>query len=132
VPGAEIVIHPWIDDLIRDSWAPQRVAWVYKRHFTLGSNLAGVQMFYEGREDHLFIGGFIAPDEVLQRRRLRQKFYESPDAATLRTVVEQGGVTWVVADREHPARALIERGWTLAFQRDDVRIYRRNNTGKTR
>lgn len=126
VPFGQVVIHPWVDDLIRDRDAPDRVAWVYKRHFTLGSNLAGQQMYYEGREDHLFIGGFIAPEEVLQRRRLRQKFYESPNAATLRAVLDLGGVNWVVADAEHPAPTEVQEEWTLAFQQGQTRVYRGN------
>ena len=63
-PG-EIVLHPWMHDLVRDARRPKDVDWVYKRHFTLGSNLAGRQMFYEGREDHLFINGAVTADEVL-------------------------------------------------------------------
>ena len=58
-------------DLVRDARRPEDVAWVYKRHFTLGSNLAGRQMFYEGREDHLFINGAVTADEVLRRHRER-------------------------------------------------------------
>jgi hypothetical protein len=126
VPFGQVVIHPWVDDLIRDRSAPDRVAWVYKRHFTLGSNLAGQQMYYEGREDHLFIGGFIASEEVLQRRRLRQKFYDAPDAATLRAVLDRGGVKWVVADAEHPAPTEVREEWTVAFERGTTRIYRGN------
>jgi hypothetical protein len=123
VPADEIVIHPWIDDLIRDRHAADRIAWTYKRHFTLGSNLAGQQMYYEGREDHLFIGGFIAPEEVAVRRRLRLKFYEAPDAATLREVLDQAGVTWVVADADHPAPSEVRQQWHLEFQRGPVRVY---------
>lgn len=123
VPFGQVVIHPWTDDLIRDSHVPDRVAWIYKRHFTLGSNLAGQQMYYEGREDHLFIGGFIAPEEVARRRRLRQRFYESADPATLSEVLDRGHVAWVVSDAEHAAPAEVRRAWGLAFQRGATQIH---------
>jgi hypothetical protein len=125
IPFGDVVIHPWVDDLICDDREPDKVNWVYKRHFTLGSNLAGQQMYYEGRADHLFIGGFILPEEVDRRSRLRKQFYESPDRATVDAVVGRGPVGWVVADREHPAPPPVAAGWELAFANATVRIYRR-------
>jgi hypothetical protein len=123
VPYGEVVIHPWVDDLIRNE--PETVAWVYKRHFTLGSNLAGQQMYYEGREDHLFIGGFISGEEVYRRSRLRRKFYQSPDNATVEEVLGPGKVAWVVADADSPAPPQVTAGWEVAFRNATVRIYRR-------
>jgi hypothetical protein len=122
VPFGQVVIHPWVDDLIRDVSAPDRIAWVYKRHFTLGSNLAGQQMYYEGREDHLFIGGFIAPDEVDRRRRLRQQFYTTPDPAIVSAILAQD-VHWIVSDQDHPAPPEIQSQWRLAFQAGSIRVY---------
>lgn len=124
VPWGEVVIHPWIDDLIRDRSAPDRVAWVYKRHFTLGSNLAAAQMYYEGREDHLFIGGFIAPEEVYRRSRLRKNFYAAPDAETVSAVLA-GGVRWVVADQDNPAPAPVASRWKPVFRQGSVVVFRK-------
>ena len=129
VPYGEVVIHPWVDDLIRDSRQPAKVAWVYKGHFTLGSNLAGQQMYYEGRQDHLFINGFVSPNEVSRRSRLRQRFYDAPTAEVVAEVIDQGKVRWVVADDEHPAPPPVAGGWDLAFAGNTVRVYRRPSAG---
>lgn len=127
VPTGQVAIHPWVHDLIREDDRPDEVAWVYKRHFTLASNLAGCQMFYEGREDHLFINGFVNSEEVYRRRRLRDRFYESPDAETIRAIIEEGGVRWVVADAENPAPAAIAQSWPVAFDNASVTIYKSAN-----
>jgi len=123
VPHGEIVLHPWADDLIRNDARPDEVAWVYKRHFTLASNLAGCQMFYEGREDHLFINGFVTADEVYRRRRLRDQFYDSPSEKIVREVIEGGRVQWIVADDECPAPATVCASWRLRFESGGVKIY---------
>jgi hypothetical protein len=123
VPPGQVVIHPWIHDLIRDDDRPGEIAWVYKRHFTLASNLAGCQMFYEGREDHLFINGFVTSEEVYRRRRLRDRFYQSPDVETVRAIIEGAGVRWVVADAENPAPAPIAECWPVALRSGSVSIY---------
>jgi hypothetical protein len=125
VPFGEVVIHPWVDDLIRDDARPGEAPWVYKHHFMLGSNLAGRPMYFEGKEDHAFSTGRISPQDVLQRSRLRQRFFESPDAAAVRAVVEEGAVRWVVSDSEHPAPAPIAGRWPLAFANETVKVYRR-------
>jgi len=123
VPFGDVVIHPWIDDLIRRRDAPEAVAWVYKRHFTLGSGLAGQRMWYEGREDHLFIGGFIAPEPVYRRSRLRREFYTAPTPEVIEEVVGRGQVQWVVADRQSPAPETIVRNWPIAFANSTVTVY---------
>jgi hypothetical protein len=123
VPVGQIVIHPWIDDLIRSDASADKVDWVYKRHFTLGSNLAGQQMWYEGREDHLFIGGYIPADEVYRRSRLRRKFYQTPDRETVEAITGRDGAAWVVADAEHSAPAEIAHTWPVVFGNSTVRIY---------
>ncbi len=125
VPFGQVVLHPWVDDLIRRRERPGEVAWVYKRHFTLASNLAGCQMYYEGRADHLFINGFVAAEEVYRRRRLRDRFYRSPDAEVVGRMVGEGRVRWVVADAEHPAPKEIAQTWALAYANQTVRIYTR-------
>ena len=125
VPRGEVVLHPWVDDLIRDARRPEEVAWVYKRHFTLGSNLAGCQMFYEGREGHLFINGFVTAEEVLSRRRLRDAFYAEPTPEVIRRVVDEGRVRWIVCDDENPAPAEIRSTWRLAHTSGAVRVYHR-------
>lgn len=125
VPEGQVVLHPWIHDLIRSDARPAEVAWVYKRHFTLGSNLAGCQMYYEGREDHLFINGFVRGEEVYRRRRLRDRFYASPDEAVVRAVVGEGGVRWIVADADSPPPLCIQEAWPVVFQSGTVRIYAR-------
>jgi hypothetical protein len=127
VPPGQVVLHPWVHDLIRDARRPQEVAWVYKRHFTLGSNLAGCQMFYEGREDHLFINGFVTAEEVLSRRRLRDAFYAEPTPGVVRRVVDQGRVRWVVGDDEHPAPPEIRGTWRLVHRGGTVRVYHRGS-----
>jgi hypothetical protein len=124
VPPGEVVLHPWVHDLIRDARRPGEVAWVYKRHFTLGSNLAGCQMFYEGREDHLFINGFVTADEVLLRRRLRDAFYAEPTPEVVRRVVE-GGIRWVVSDVGNPAPPEIRGAWPLVYASGPVRVFHR-------
>lgn len=123
-PG-EIVLHPWIHDLIRNDAQPDKTAWVYKRHFTLASNLAGCQMFYEGREDHLFINGFVTADEVYRRRRLRDRFYQSPDEATVREIVDNGQVRWIVTDAESPAPESVVASWQVRFESGCVRVFSR-------
>ena len=112
-------------DLVRDARRPEDVDWVYKRHFTLGSNLAGRQMFYEGREDHLFINGAVTAGEVLARRHLRETFYTRPTPEVIRRVVDSGGVAWVVSDDANPVGPEIRSRWRLAYATDTVRIYRR-------
>ncbi len=123
VPYGQVVLHPWIHDLIRSDQRPAEVAWVYKRHFTLGSNLAGCQMYYEGREDHLFINGFVRGEEVYRRCGVRDRFYESPDETTVRAIVGEGRVRWIVADADHPAPPCIQEAWPVVFQSGTVRIY---------
>jgi hypothetical protein len=125
VPPGEVVLHPWSHDLIRNDARPDKVAWVYKRHFTLASNLAGCQMFYEGREDHLFINGFVGAEEVYRRRRLRDRFYEAPDDETVREIAEDGQVRWIVADVESPAPKPVAEFWRLRFESGKVRVYTR-------
>ena len=125
VPPGEIVLHPWVHDLIRNDAQPDEVAWVYKRHFTLASNLAGCQMFYEGREDHLFINGFVTAEEVYRRRRLRDRFYQSPDEATVREIVDNGQVRWIVTDAESPAPEFEVVSLQLRFVSGGVRVYSR-------
>lgn len=125
-PPGEVVLHPWIHDLIRNDAQPDEVAWVYKRHFTLASNLAGCQMFYEGREDHLFINGFVTAEEVYRRRRLRDRFYDTPDSATVREIIEVGQVRWIVADSESPAPASVAASWQLCFESGTVRVFSRS------
>jgi len=125
VPWGEVVLHPWVHDLVRDARRPDEVAWVYKRHFTLGSNLAGCQMFYEGREDHLFINGFVTGEEVFARRRLRDAFYAEPTPEVIRRVVDEGRVRWVVCDDENPAPAEIRSTWQLVHTSGAVRVYHR-------
>lgn len=125
VSHGEIVLHPWVHDLIRNHAQPDEVAWVYKRHFTLASNLAGCQMFYEGREDHLFINGFVTAEEVYRRRQLRDRFYQSPDEATVREIIEDGHVRWIVSDAESPAPEFAVASWQLQFESGGVRVYSR-------
>lgn len=125
VPYGQVVLHPWIDDLIRSDERPDEVAWIYKRHFTLASNLAGCQMYYEGREDHLFINGFVRAEEVYRRRHLRDRFYQSPDEETVRAIVGEGRARWIVADAENPAPASIRETWPVVFENRTVRIYAR-------
>ncbi|MHB8897504.1 MAG: hypothetical protein ACYC6Y_02015 [Thermoguttaceae bacterium] len=126
VPPGQVVLHPWIDDLIRNDAQPGQVPWVYKRHFTLGSNLAGCQMFYEGREDHLFINGFVTAEEVYRRRRLRDRFYRDPDDATVRDTLDGGNVRWVVADGDSPPPRIVADSWRLRFRSGNVRVYGRD------
>ena len=125
VPFGEVVIHPWVDDLIRDDARPGQVSWVYKHHFMLGANLAGRPIYFEGKEEHAFSTGRISSQDVLKRSRLRRQFFQSPDAATVREVVEDGAVRWVISDTEHPPPAAIAREWSLAFANPTVKIYRR-------
>ena len=123
VPTGEVVLHPWVHDLIRNNAAPGEIAWVYKRHFTLASNLAGCQMFYEGREDHLFINGFVTAEEVYRRRRLRDRFYDSPDDDIVQQIVDDGQVRWIVSDSESPVPETIAANWQLRFASGDVCVY---------
>lgn len=125
VPPGEVVLHPWVHDLIRNDAQPDEVAWVYKRHFTLASNLAGCQMFYEGREDHLFINGFVTAEEVYRRRRLRDRFYDSPDDEIVQEIMEEGQVRWIVADGERPAPESVIESWQMGFESGTVRVYGR-------
>ena len=68
------------------------------------------------------IGGFITPEAAYRRSRLRKKFYESPDPATVTAILTQE-VRWIVADQDHPAPPEIQFQWRLAFQAGSVRIY---------
>jgi len=119
----EVVIHPWIDDLIYDSRDPHRAPWIYKRHFNLVSNMTGQMMYYEGREDAMFVGA--PPEAVYRRSNLRQAFYQQPDAATLAAVLEEQPIRWVVADGEHRAPPAVCAGWEIVYRNATVRIYRR-------
>ncbi|MBI3463888.1 MAG: hypothetical protein HY000_12650 [Planctomycetes bacterium] len=125
VPYGEVVIHPWVDEPIRDERQGGQVSWVYKRHFTLGSTFAGQQMFYEGREEHLFYRGFVTPEEVYARSRARREFYAAGTSAAVERALAMSNVRWVVCDREHPAPPLIASNWPVAYSNDSVRIYRR-------
>lgn len=129
-PYEAVTIHPWSDCEIRDAAAGDRVAFVYKRHFTLGSNLAGRTMFYEGREDYTFSNGFIDPEEVYRRSRARKKFYAEPDAETLAAVLDIATsdgrlVDYVVEDAGLPAPEVVRAGWPIVFRSGDVVIRRR-------
>jgi len=82
-------------------------------------------MFYEGREGHLFINGFVTPDAVFARRRLRDAFYAEPTPEVIRRVVDRGRVRWVVGDDEHPAPPAIRNAWRLVHASGAVRVYHR-------
>ena len=138
----DVVVHPWSDCVIRDSARQDDAgrdvaAFVYKRHFTLGSNLAGRTMYYEGREDYTFSNGFIAPEEVYRRSKARKAFYtpsdgkEQSDAATVATVLETVGarveyvVEDVVEDVQRHAPQSVRETWPIVFQSGGVVIRRR-------
>lgn len=134
----DVVVHPWSDCVIRDSTRQDdagrdAAAFVYKRHFTLGSNLAGRTMYYEGREDYTFSNGFIAPEEVYRRSKARKAFYTPSDgnAATIATVLETVGarveyvVEDVVEDVQRHAPQSVRETWPIVFQSGDVVIRRR-------
>ena len=123
VPRGDVVIHPWVHDLIRDARRPEEIAWVYKRHFTLGSNLAGCQMFHEGRADHLFINGAVTAEEVFERERLGEAFYSEPTPEVVRRVVDEANVNWVVCDEANPAPPRIRNDWKLAYTTGTIRVY---------
>lgn len=129
-PYEAITVHPWSDCEIRDAAEGDRVVFVYKRHFTLGSNLAGRTMYYEGREDYTFSNGFIDPEEVYRRSRARKKFFAAPDAETLAAVLDFATsdgqrVDFVVEDTGLPAPDIVRAGWTIVFRSGDVVIRRR-------
>jgi hypothetical protein len=129
-PYEAITIHPWSDCEIRDVANGDQVAFVYKRHFTFGSNLAGRKMYYEGREDYTFSNGFIDPEEVYRRSRARKKFFAAPDAETLAAVLDFATsdgqrVDYVVEDLELPAPDVVRAGWPIVFRSGGVAIRRR-------
>lgn len=123
VPHGEVVLHPWRHDPIYH--VRHGFSHSYEDHFTLGANFAGQQMYYEGREDHLFINGVIPSEVVMQRKRNRERFYQSSQEQAVQEMLDQGNIAWVVADTKHPAPLHIHRGWTLAFHNEEVLIYRR-------
>ena len=138
IPYGDVIVHPWSDCVIHDAAKQDEngrdaVAFVYKRHFTLGSNLAGRTMYYEGREDYTFSNGFIAPEEVYRRSRARLNFYprnenkEQPDVSTIAAVLDTVGsrVAYVVEDSELTAPASVRATWPIVFQSGSVVIRRR-------
>jgi hypothetical protein len=123
----EPVLHPWDDELIRDAHQGDAVSFTYKRHFTLGSNLVGRQMYFEGREEHLLANN---PAEIYRRSALRKAFYRhEPQAVEELTA---GGVDVIVADREHPAPPEVAAHWERLLDRADVQVYRRRESGLAR
>lgn len=125
-----ITVHPWSDCEIRDSARGDQVAFVYKRHYTLGSNLAGRTMYYEGREDYTFSNGFIEPEEVYRRSRARKKFYSEPDAATIAAVLDfvtsdGRSVDYIVEDAGLPAPEVVRTSWPIVFRSGQVTIRKR-------
>lgn len=132
VPYDAVTVHPWSDCEIRDAANGDRLSFVYKRHFTLGSNLAGRKMYYEGREDYTFSNGFIAPEEVFRRSRARKKFYVEPDAATIAAVLDfttSDGerVDYVVEDAGLSAPVVVRTDWPIVFRSGEVVIRKRPN-----
>jgi len=127
IPYRDVVMHPWSNCEIRDAANGDAVSFVYKRHFTLGSNLAGRTMFYEGREDYTFSNGFIAPDEVFRRSKARAKFYDKPDAGAIAEILDwQAGdarrVKFIVEDVGFAAPQVVRETWPIVFQSGDVVI----------
>ncbi len=125
VPFGQIVLHPWCDDLIRDTGQPDRVSWTYDDHFMLGANLAGQQMYFEGKPDHAFSTGHVTPDEVFQRVRLRTEFYQPDHRSAVEELIGPAGVAWVVADTEHPPPPRVANHWQTAFKNASVKIFRK-------
>ena len=125
VPFGQIVLHPWTDDLIRDTRRPDRVAWVYKDHFMLGANLAGQQMYFEGKPDHAFSTGHVTPEDVYRRIRLRGEFYQSGHASAVDELIARAGVSWVVSDAEHASPPEVADHWEPAFTNATVTVFRK-------
>lgn len=131
VPHGQVVLHPWKHYEIRDANQQGQVVTIHKRQFSLGSALAGQQMFYEGPEHHQFGSTFLTAEEVYRRSRSRRAFFAtSPyDAASQSAVIsdvfQQADVRWIVADVEHPAPEEIARDWPLVYSNTTVRVYRR-------
>jgi hypothetical protein len=121
VPYDETVLHPWSDCSIRRNDHGGE-AFNYKRHFTLVSNLAGRRCYFEGREDYLFWNGFIRPEEIVRRRRLREAFYANPTAEQVHEVLT-AGVQWIVTDGERRLPASLADEWVEKFRSGEVRIY---------
>lgn len=129
-PYEAITVHPWSDCEIRDAANGDQVAFIYKRHYTLGSNLAGRTMYYEGREDYTFSNGFIEPEDVYRRSRLRKKFFNEPDATTIAEVLDfttgdGRQLRYVVDDAGRPAPSLVREKWPVVFRSGAVAIRRR-------
>lgn len=118
----QAVLHPWNDEVIRDDSAGDEVAFLYKRHFTLGSNLVGRQMYLEGREEHLLSSG--PADEIYRRSALRKGFYQHEPKA-VQTLLNEREVDVVVADHEHPAPPEVSLHWERLLDRPGVQVYRR-------
>ena len=125
VPFGQVILHPWCDDLIRDTAQPDRVSWTYDDHFMLGANLAGQQMYFEGKPDHAFSTGHVTPDEVFHRVRLRTEFYQPGNPSAVQELIGPAAVTWVVTDTDHPAPPQIADHWQTAFKNSTVTVYRR-------
>ena len=125
VPFGQIVLHPWTDDLIRDSRRPDQVGWVYEDHFMLGANLAGQQMYFEGKPDHAFSTGHVTPEDVYQRIRLRDEFYRPGHASAVDELIAAGGVAWVVSDTEHTPPPQVADHWEPAFTNATVTVFRK-------
>ena len=125
VPFGQIVLHPWTDDLIRDTRQPNRVSWVYKDHFMLGANLAGGQMYFEGKPDHSFSSGRVTPEEVFRRIRLRGEFYQPGKTSAVDELIARGGVSWVVSDAEHRPPPEVADHWETAFSNATVSVFRK-------
>ncbi|MCE9606971.1 MAG: hypothetical protein K8U03_18965 [Planctomycetia bacterium] len=125
IPYGSVILHPWSDCEIRDAARSDAVSFIYKRHFTLGSNLAGRTMYYEGREDYTFSNGFIAPEEVYRRSRGRKKFYTEPDDETIDFVLKEVPVEYVVEDAGRPAPEIVRSSWPVVFESGGVKIRRR-------
>jgi hypothetical protein len=129
VPYGQIVLHPWEHYEIRDARQQGKVITLHKRQFSLGSALAGQQMFYEGPEHHQFGSTFLTADEVFHRSRSRRAFFDtssfdtSARLAVIADIFQQADVRWIVADVEHPAPAEIDRDWPLVYSNATVRIY---------
>jgi hypothetical protein len=132
VPYGQVVLHPWEHYEIRDAKQEGKIVTVHKRQFSLGSALAGQQMFIEGPEHHQFGSTFLTADEVFRRSRSQRAFFAtspydtSEQLAAIDEVLEQADVRWIVADREHPAPELIARDWAVVYANDTVCVYRRS------
>ena len=125
VPFGQIVLHPWTDDLIRDTRRPDQISWIYQDHFMLGANLAGQQMYFEGKPDHAFSTGRVPPEEVYRRRRLRGEFYQPGHAAAVDELIGPAGVSWVVSDAEHKPPPQVADHWEQAFTNATVSVFRK-------